>query len=147
MSTSITLDTVTNAIAALSITGVTIKDTDELPSALGLETAVLMPKPDNFLTDLRITPAELSKQNLDVRYTLHYQYFHCKIAGQLFANYAPMLDNLVLIIKAFSSDATLSGAMDNGECRIGVIGPIMDAAGNSYHGCELTIDILQFLEV
>ena len=147
MSATITLTTVTNSIAALSISGVTVLDSDQIPDSIGLNDHVLAPRPDGFLTELEIEPAEMTKQNLDVRYRLHYQYYHCRISGQLFANYSPMLEKLALIVHAFCSDATLTGAMDNGIPRIGTIGPIVDAAGNTYHGCEISIDILQFLEV
>lgn len=150
MSTTIDFDTVTHAIASLSISGVTIKDTHEMVDSLGLAYAVLCPRPDNFVTNLAITPANINKTALDVNYTLNYEYYHCQVAGGLgglFGDYAPMLDKLALIIQAFSDDASLSGAVDNGECVIGQISIILDAAGNKYHGCDISINILQFLEV
>ena len=147
MSTTIDLATVTNAIAALSISGVTIKDIDEVTNSIGVNSGVLMPRPDNFITEMNITAAELSKQNLDVRYTLHYQYFHCAIGQNLFADFAPLLAKIALIIVAFCNDATLAGSIDGGMPTVDVVGPIQDAAGNSYHGCEFSMPILQFLEV
>ncbi len=150
MSTTIDFLTVTNSIAALSVSGVSVKDADEIADSIGLGTAILAPRPDDFITGLTITPAELTKQNLDVSYTLHYQYYHCKIAGGLggmFGVYAAMLAKLALIIKAFANDATLSGAIDNGAPQIGKIGPVVDAAGNTYHGCEISMTVKQFLEV
>lgn len=150
MTTTFDVLTVTNSIAALSITGVTICDADQIPEALGLEYAVLAPIPDDFITDLEITRSELSGQKLDVRYNLHYRYYHCAIGGGvggIFSVIPAMITNLAAIVKAFSLDDSLAGAMDNGFPTIGHIGPVADAAGNQYHGCDLTIHILQFLEV
>ena len=147
MSTTINFTTVTDSIAGLTITGVTVKDSDQIPQAIGTGYAVLCPRPDNFITGLSITPDEVSKQLLRVRYTLNYQYFHCRIGASLFSAYGDMLTKLALIVKAFANDATLSGALDNGSPTIGRMGPTMDAAGNTYHGCEVSMTILQFLEV
>ena len=151
MSATFDLTTVTNSIAALSITGVTVKDSDEITDSLGMSgTALLVPRPDNFLTGLSIVRGELSGQNLTVRYTLNYQYFHCVIGGGLggiFSVYQGMLTNIGKIIVAFSNDATLTGAIDNGYPNFGRLGPIQDASGNKYHGCEVSIPITQFLEV
>jgi hypothetical protein len=147
LSTTIDITTVTNAIAALTITGVLIKDVDEVAASIGLGFGILTPRPDDFITGVSITPAELSKQNLDVRYTLHYHYFHCAIGQDLFADFAPLVTKIGAIIKAFCNDAKLTGSIDGGMPTIGRVGPIMDAAGNKYHGCEFSMPILQFLEV
>lgn len=147
MSTTFDVVTVTNAIESLSISGVTIKDVDTITQSIGLGFAVLMPRPDDFITDISIEPAELTKQNLDVRYTLHYQYFHCAVGNNLFGDFKPLMDKIALIIKAFSNDATLTGSIDGGLPTIDRVGPIMDASGNRYHGAEFSMPILQFLEV
>ena len=151
MSATFDLTTVTNSIAALSITGVIVKDSDEITDSLGMSgTALLVPRPDNFLTGLSIVRGELSGQKLTVRYTLNYQYFLSVIGGGLggiFSVYQGMLTNIAKIIVAFSNDATLTGALDNGYPGFGRLGPIQDAAGNNYHGCEVSIPITQFLEV
>jgi hypothetical protein len=150
MSSTIDFTTVTHSIASLSISGVTVKDVHELSDALKMTDHLLVPRPDNFITGLTVTPAEVSKQNLDVRYTLHYQYFHCAIGGGmngLFSAYSGLIDKIALIIVAFSKHETLTGAVDNLTLTIDRIGPIPDAAGNAFHGAEMSINILQFLEV
>ena len=147
MSTTFDVTTVTNAIESLSISGVSVKDVDTITQSLGLGFAVLMPRPDDFITDVSIEPAELSKQNLDVRYTLHYQYYHCAVGNNLFGDFQPLIAKIALIIKAFCNDATLSGSIDGGMPTIDRVGPVQDAAGNQYHGAEFSLPILQFLEV
>jgi hypothetical protein len=150
LSTTLDFATVTHSIASLSISGVTVKDIHEIPDMVGLGAGVLSPRPDNFVTGFSVTPAEVSSQNLDVRYTLNYVYFHCKIQGGLgglFSVYSGLITAIAAIVKAFANDAKLSGSIDGGLPVINRIGPIMDASGNSYHGCEVSISILQFLEV
>ena len=99
------------------------------------------------LTSVSFRRDEVSGQLLTARYTLNYQYFHCQIAGDLFSSYSPMLTNLGRIFVAFSSDATLTGAIDNGPPSFGRLGPMQDASGNKYHGFDVSIPITQFLEV
>jgi hypothetical protein len=148
MTATVNFATVTASIAALSIAGVTIKNTDEIADAIALGTSVLAPRPRDFVTDFNVEVEEFSKQNLNLSYTLHYMYYHCRTGtNALFASYAPMIDKLALIILALCSDVSLSGAMDNGVPHIGTIAAIEDGSGNYYHCCEVSIDIIQFLEV
>jgi hypothetical protein len=150
LSTTVNFTTVTNAIAALSITGVTILNTDQIPDSVGLDFAVLAPMPKDFLTNVTVTRDELSAQLLTLRYTLTYRYYHCKIGGGLgglFSTYQGMLTNAALILKAFSSDKTLTGALDNDTPAITNIGPVSDPANNGFHGFDVTLRIMQFLEV
>jgi hypothetical protein len=148
MSATIDFTTVTNSIAALSISGVTVKDSDELTNALGGMFAMLVPVPDNFITGLRVVTVSSNKVNLDVHYDLHYRYFHCKPGvNSLFSDYQNLLTNLAAITVAFSQNESLSGAIDNGAPTYGPIGTLQDNAGNVYLGCDLTIHVFQFLEV
>ena len=150
MSTTVNFATVANSIAALSITGVDVLDIDQIPDAMGLDTAVLVPMPEDFITEVEIIPAELTQQNLDLSYTLHYRYYHCKIAGGLgglFATYNGLVTAAANVLLAFANDATLSGAVNNTQATIANIGPVSDPAGNGFHGFDVTIRVLQFLEV
>jgi hypothetical protein len=150
MTTDIQFTTVTDAIAALTISGVVIKDSDQITDSMGLGYAVLSPIPDNFITGVKVDSVEVTKSKLNFSYDLHYRYYHAAITGGmggLFAMYSGMLTNLGAILAAFSKSTVLRGAMDNGAPTLSHIGPVVDAAGNSYHGCDVTIHIMQFLEV
>lgn len=147
MSTTVDLLTVTHAIAAWTITGVTIKDTHEIPTAIGQGTAILMPRPKDFVTDVRIENTDVTKQNLNFFYTVNYVYYHCAIGNDIFAAYPALLTNWALIVKKFSDDAAISGAVDHNPPRIGSIGGMQDNAGNWFHGFLISKEIMQFLEV
>ena len=149
MSTTIDFVTVTNSIAALSISGVSVRDIDEVIPANVMKPATLQPVMDEFISDLTVTPAEVSCQNLDVTYRLRYQYIHCAVGGSmnLTTAYSGMITNLALILKAFADHTALGGAMVAGTPVLGAIGTVTDGAGNYYYGCDVLINILQFLEV
>lgn len=150
LSATVDFDTVTNSIASLSITDVTILDTDQIPDSLGLDSHILAPMPQGFITGVTVTRDELSGQKLRLSYTLTYRYYHSKMAGGLgglFGTYAGMVDKAAAILLAFSSDATLTGALDNDLPTLGEFGPVSDPAGNGYHGFDITLRITQLLEV
>lgn len=149
MSSTIDFATVVSSIAGLTISGITVqsKPTD----AVGvLSNHILSPHPNGFISDVSVAPAELSKQNLDVRYTLHYDYFECPAGAGLnglYTGYSGLISSVALILAAFAKHETLGGAIDNGEATVDMIGLMQDNAGNAFFGAEISIHILQFLEV
>jgi hypothetical protein len=148
MSATVNFSTVTNSIAALSIAGIGILDTDQIPDTIGLDTHVLAPVPNGFISDVAVTRDELSGQLLRLGYTLRYRYYHCVIGtNSLFAAYAAVIDAAAAILLAFANDATLAGALDNDGPSIENIGPVADPTGKGYHGFDVVIHITQFLEV
>jgi hypothetical protein len=147
MSSTIDIATVTDSISKLTITGVTIKDIDQIPSAIGAGTALLVPRPKDFVTNFRVEYTDVTKQNMNVFYTLNYVYYHCALGNDIFAAYPAMLTNMALIIKAFADDAKLTGAVDHNAGVVGPIGGVQDMAGNWFHGFVISKEIMQFLEV
>jgi len=150
MSTTVDFTTVTNSIAALNISGVTVKDVDEVTDTTKMSPATLAPRPEDFVTGISLVPAELSQQDNDLTYTLHYRYYHCQIVrglGGMLASYSGLITKAAAILLAFSNDATLTGATNNTAPQIENIGPVNDPAGNVYLGFEISIQILQFLKV
>jgi hypothetical protein len=150
MTATVDFTTVTNAIESLSISGVTIKDIDNLTDSNKLSTPLLAPRPENFITDVRVERDEWSAQKLRLSYTLNYRYYHCLLEmglGGLFASYGGFMTKLAALVLAFSNDAILAGALDKDSPVINGIGPVQDPAGNNYLGCVVSVHILQFLEV
>lgn len=150
MSDTVDFTTVTSSISALSISGVTIQDVSEIPDSLGLDNHILAPIPNEFLTNLEVTRDEFSGQKLVLRYTLNYRYYHFPVEGGLgglFSAYSSLIDNAAAILLAFSSDVTLSGALDNESPIISNIGPVPDPSGKVYHGFDISLQITQLLEV
>lgn len=150
MSATIDLTTVTNTIEALTITGVTILDVDEIVEDMSMMPATLAPRPEDFITNTLITRDDSSGRLLKLEYTLNYRYYHCPIAGGLggiFGSYSAMLTKILAIQLKLMDDAALTGAVDYKDVAPYNIGPVQDPAGNWHLGCEFGINFTQFVEV
>ena len=147
MTTTIDLATVTDSISNLVISGVTIKDIDQIPDIVGLATATLYPKRDGLITNYKTERTDVTGQNLNVYYTLNYQYFHCAIGNTGFGDFPALMTKVALIGAALASDASWAGCVDHSDPRFGIMGALKDGAGNTFWGAEVSINIMQFLEV
>lgn len=145
MTAAIDFTTVTNSIAALSISGVTVRDADQIAASRLAESAVLSPRPEDFVTNFAVTPDEITKQKFTVRYTLNYVYFHSQIGTMTFSVYQSMLTNLAAILVAMINNHVISGALDTDAPKLSRFGSVFDPAGNAYFGCVISLDIMQFL--
>jgi hypothetical protein len=146
------IDTITNSIAGLSVTGVTIKDIHDIPESAALLLPVMFPRPNEFITDLtftRVSQGGGGTALMDVSYTLNYVYCHAPIGsgvGGLFSSYNSLITNIALILeKLFASD-NITGAVDMTVAGISSVGPVADPAGNPYHGVEISLRILEFAQ-
>ena len=151
---TLNLRTITAAVKALTITGVTIYDVDEIPQALndpGLH--YLYPRPDGFFpAGLQVTvdsfgvnTGAFKTLNYQLRYTFAYRPIGDGLAG-LFEYYPSMVDMALLIINTLMENDNLSGAIDI-QPGLGAFGIVYDAAGNAWHGCDILINVHEFWEV
>ncbi len=150
MTATVDFSTVTNSIAALTITGVTIKDVDEIPESLVMSPSVLFPDTNGFITGIRVERDEMTGQWNHLYYTLHYRYIYCSASGGLgglFASYSGLITKLAAVLLAFASDATLTGAIDNEAPEVSELGIVEDPAGDRYFGFVISLNIKQLLEV
>lgn len=146
MTVAIGFLTLTNSIAALSISGVTVKDADEINVNNLRNPSTLYPRPRDFITDIAVSPDELSKQKLTMRYTMHYEYYYLPIGSTLsFEKYNTLLTNIAAILSSILNNHIISGAMDTELPAVENIGVIVDPAGNSFFGCAISLRVMQFL--
>lgn len=148
MAIDVKIATVADSISKLSISGIVVKDINELSASWQSLPNVLYPRPDNFVTGVSLTQAELSKQKYDLRYTLNYRFLHVALGNDavLFVAYPTLIAKIVLIVNAIITNHNLTGAMDVNFGGITAIGALPDPAGNAYHGCDFAVDILEYLE-
>lgn len=145
------LDTIATSIAGLTITGVTIKDIDNIPdSAQGL-TPLLIPQPNDYVTNLkptRISFGGAGSAKMDLTYTLNYVYLHAEAGSGIntFAIYAGLIDNLLLIIESMMTNDNLNGAVDMELNSISDIGVIDDPAGNPFWGVFISLNVTEFTQ-
>jgi hypothetical protein len=145
--------TVFDSIAALVVSGVTIKDVDEIPEAvLVRHCPVMFPDPDSPVSGLRVDPqttgAGTNGKN-NVLYTLNYVYLHTPVGeGRFIAgNISGMVAKCVLILNALIANDAVTGSIDI-EPRIeGEFGVMSDATGAQFWGFRIAIDVLEFYEV
>ena len=151
MTFSLNLTNITNAIAALSISGVTIKDVDEIAASWKAVPNVLYPNPrdDGFITDFGLDYASTMRgasAPVNVRYVLHYRFLGMEV-GDLSTfkkAYSDTLSKLISIINALEEvSAPYSGAVDMEIVAPINIGARPDPAGNMYHGADIALKITE----
>jgi len=144
--------TVADSIAALSVSGVTIKDIDGIPEEVHKRVCPIMfPDPDGFVTNLAVTPQSFGAGTAgknDVRYTLNYLFLFCPVgSGRYLAdNAVGLVNKAVLILNALIANDAVTGSIDI-EPKLGDFGVLQDAAGNQFEGVRVLIDVHEFYEV
>lgn len=150
MTVNINFVAVANAIGNLSVSGITFRDIDQITASVLVAPATFAPKPGGWITNMRVTTDSLGTggaQKMTLNYTLNYTYYHCQIGSTLdFGSYSAMVTNIAAILAVLLSNDVITGALDQTP-KISDIGPVLDPAGNQYHGCVFSLDIEQFVEV
>ena len=150
MAYAISLATVANSIAALSISGVTIKDADEIAASWNKQANILYPIPNNWITNAKFTVDTFgSMGNEKARFScnMNYRFLGTEVGNManFIAAYSNVISKMVLIINAITSNDVITGATDFRFIGVSSIGPLADPAGNVFHGCDLTFTYEEFL--
>jgi hypothetical protein len=148
------LGNITEAISQISISGVKVKDKDEISASWVSENNVLYPRPDEpgFLTNLQLTYLSIPRgeeAKVDFSYTLNYRFLSTQIgdmAGFTQA-YSLLIDKTLLILAAMvKTHAPYDGRVDMevGDLNFGAK---VDPAGNSFHGVDIALNITEMQNV
>jgi len=146
---SINVVTLADSIAGLSVTGVTIKDLDEIiESVQARQCPVLYPNPDGFMSGLTLERAAMGSGTSsvwDVEYSISYKYLHSPIGASrgLFDVYKDMVTKVAAIIDKILVSDSLTGAVDLTLEEITQFGAVSDPVGNMFHGCEIIFGVLE----
>jgi len=140
--------TVADSISKLTISGVTLRDIDNIPDSASMLTPLFMPQPNEFVTNLSYTRQSfgaMGTEKLDCNYTLNYIYIHCEAGSGIngFAPYAGIISKLELILETIMANDTVTGLVDLQVSAIGNIGVIQDPAGNEFWGVLFALDVLE----
>lgn len=150
---SLKLATLAASVANLSISGVTVKDLNEIPEEVTERICpVLYPNPDGFITGLSVSRQSLGADNVskkNVLFSLNYIYAHAPAGSFRFLAQAQaaMVANVETILEAFTDNSSLSGSVDLSPRLEGEMGMIEDPAGNQFVGCMISLDVLDYYEV
>lgn len=150
MTITSTISTVADSIAGLTISGVTIKDIDQIPDTARMLCPLLIPKPDNFVTDLSVSFETFGSNGgakINTNYTLNYVFLFCEVGGMgAFAAFSGLVSKLSAILVAINSNDAITGAVDMKINSIGNIGVITDPAGVEYWGLEFSLRVLEYTQ-
>lgn len=144
-------DTIATSIAALSVSGVTLKDLDEIPEEVSArDCPIVYPRPDGFMSGLAVARRSTgvgSAAEKDITYQLNYAYLHSAVGeGRgLFDVYQDMVQKFLAVLDALLADDALNGAIDIEPQGITQFGLMVDPSGNYFHGANVVLNVLEFL--
>lgn len=143
------LETICTSIAAISVTGLTIKDIDEIPETLDLAGPTLYPNPEAFITDFVATYDSFGTGTAKktVTYRLNYRLSFSPVGGTLatFEAYSRMLSLAIDVMDAIMAQASIGGAVLADNPTIGQSGVLTDNSNNSRWSCDLSLKITEFV--
>jgi len=144
---ALAITTVTNSIAALSVTGLTIKDVDEILYApTDRECPLLYPEPINFISDLEVLPSTFGTMGsgyFDVKYTLRYTFLY-QAAGAdrgSLTNYQGMVQLFEDFIDEIIANDALTGCVDIQLIGSTSFGVVLAPNGDTFLGAEILLRV------
>lgn len=148
MTPSLNLANICNAIAGLSISGVTVKDVDELAESWTTEPNILYPNvnPPGFVTEFGVEAEQYVDGTIglnSVHYTLNYRFLGTDLGENLKTGYLNVVNKLTLIVQAIL--AAPRPYSEDVEMELGniTIGPVADPAGHQFHGADFALKIVE----
>jgi len=150
---ALALTTITNSIAALSVSGVTIFDIDEVPSEIGPRAPAIIPLPmifDNFTVqyDSMNTSSGTDARKKTVTYDLHYRLLYAPIGtdrGNILSQLSAMATKAGLFLDAVMAVDTFTGGIDIDPSIPEGNGIVEDPAGVPFWGCDFVLTVMEFV--
>ena len=151
MTIAINPTTVSASIAALSISGVTIKDVDEIPDTVNNLCPVLMPQPNNFVTDIQVVRQSFGSngtQKLDCNYTLNYLFLYAEVGSGIgaFAPYSGLLTLLTTTLNVILNNDSVTGLVDMSLAGVSNVGVVTDPSDREYWGVQIALRCLEYAQ-
>ena len=148
MAISSLLTTVTNDIESISISGVTVKDYDGIVANWQSTPNVLYPNPENFITNFSMEYQSFThgaNAQVNLSYTLNYRFLGTLLGnlGNFPTAYKDVVDKVVLILNAIVTNHSAASGAASIEFGNPSFGPRNDPAGNTYHGADISIDVME----
>lgn len=143
---AIALSTIADSISKLSVSGLTIKDIDNIPQAIiQRDCPMLIPDVDNYI-GFNIESDTLDRSKWTVTYRLNYLLMYAVVgAGRtnILDQYAGMIAKATAIVDKVISLSSLTGAVD-WDATVG--DPlIVEWGGTNCHACRVVIGAVEFV--
>lgn len=149
---SLQIATVTNSIAGLTVSGVYMRDSDQIPQEAIRQTPALVPIPNGFVSGYQQVRQSYGSNSApaakyDVSYSLNYRLFYAEVGSgySLAQIYPKMVAAAFAVIDAVLSNDLIAGCVDIQVEAIQSFGVVGDAVGKMYHGCDLSFRIKEFV--
>lgn len=145
--------TVWDSITAISVSGLVVKDLNEVTEVWEIRTPTLYP---NITAPLDLqSPRRMSFGTVaggakkDVQYTLNYIFAYAPVGSTRGVKdiMSSMFSMLALIFNAVTESDALSGTIDITPRISGSSTIVQDPSGNSFYGLQLAFDVLEYYEV
>jgi len=148
---SLAIATITNSITGLSITGLTIKDVDEIPQAvINRDCPLLVPDPANFVTGFEVVRDSLGAGS-DCKYTAEYMLNYILLyavvgAGRttVLEKYSGMVSMAFAFYDAVLSSSSITGAVDFEPGAVNRF-DIITWGGTDFHTCSVGLNVKEFV--
>mgnify|MGYP000848987976 FL=1 len=147
---SLQITTITDSIAAISISGVTVKSMSQLKDGWdAYDCPLLCPLPNEFVSAPSVVPVNMgsgTSRKIDFSYTLNYRYFHAPVGtGDITDTWAALVTKAFVIFDAILANDAISGLIDLNLSSISNFGTVNDGANNVYHGFDISFRVLEFV--
>jgi len=150
MTVTCSVSTVAASIAALTVSGVTIKGIDKIPDSASLITPVLIPQPNDYMTGTQMTFESYGSNGtakMNMEYDLNYVFLYCQVGGiNAFAPFSPLMGKLSEVLVTIMSNDAITGAVDMKLGSVDRIGVITDSAGVEYWGVMITLHVTEYTQ-
>jgi len=147
---ALAISTVADSISKLSVTGLTIKDINEIPAGTDSRGKTLIPKP-NFMTDFSMERDSFgggSTAKMTVNYTLNYRMLYKPVgAGRqnVLEYYDDLTSMIGLVLDAVLAIDTLTGTVDIVPLSVTNMGLVNDPADQAWYGCDFAFRVMEFV--
>ena len=148
---ALAITTITNSITGLTVTGLTIKDVDEIKQSLShRDCPMLLPDPADFVSGFEVI-RESFGAGTDCKYTATYTLNYILLYAQVgsgrntvLEKYSGMVSMAFAFYDAVLSSTSLTGAVDFEPGTINRF-DIINWGGVDFHSCGVSLAVKEFI--
>ena len=148
---ALAIATIVTNIAAISVTGVTIKDMDNIPEQVNArDCPILIPEPVDFVSNFEVernSYGSAAQSKKTARYTLNYTFMYQPVGASRTGldKYGDMVEKAFAIIDAIIANDDLGGTVEFMPQDTVSFGVVLDPAGGTFQGCRILIRVTEFI--
>lgn len=146
---ALALTTVPDSIAGLSVSGLVIKDINEIPAAVDPRQPTLLPLPD-YLTGFSVVRDSFGDgaAKMTVTYNVNYRLCYAPLGDGRTATLeqqSGLVAMVGLILDAVLAVTTLNGLIDILPAQVVGMGAVNDPSDRPFWGCDISFQVMEFV--